>query len=152
MKALITIQGVTPILLGDFDDDIVRNEKGEVCLPSDELKCSIVAAGRRFKDSQSKRKSMEKTLEEELSVTPGDISFGVKRTSRYKRAAVVQRPSHTIHPRPMIQDWKLKFELDSGELPMGVVREILDRAGRFIGLGNFRPDFGRYKTVSFQEI
>ena len=129
----------------------MRNDKGEVCIPSDDLKCSIVAAGKRFKDSLSKRKSMEKTLEQELSVEPEDLSFGVKKTTFFKRAAVVMSRSHTIRPRPMIQNWKLKFELDSGELPLGVVREVLDRAGAHVGLGNFRPDFGRYKVVGFQQ-
>jgi len=151
MKALVTIQGASPILLGDLGEEIMRNNEGEVCIPAEDLKCSIVAAGQRFKDAWSKRKSMEKTLEREISVEPENLSFGIKKTMLFKRAAVVGNRSHVILPRPMIVKWELKFELDSGELPMGVVREVLDRAGNHVGVGNFRPDFGRYRVVGFQE-
>jgi len=42
--------------------------------------------------------------------------------------------------RPMFKDWKLSFEavvLD--DIPEEVFRNILDEAGRYVGIGDWRP-------------
>jgi hypothetical protein len=52
--------------------------------------------------------------------------------------------------RPSFHDWKLSFylELDDEILSVKLLREIVDAAGKRIGLGDFRPDrkgpFGKF--------
>jgi len=151
MKALVTIQGSSPVLLGEGVEEVVKNKEGELCFPAEEVKQSIVTAGLRFKQNGSRRKNMSKTLHEEVTIKPKLLSFGTSRHTYHKRAAVVGKKTHEINLRPMVDDWQLEFEINTGDLSLSLVREILERAGQFIGLGNFRPDFGRYRIVSFQE-
>jgi hypothetical protein len=57
--------------------------------------------------------------------------------------------------RPCFHDWRLAFAmtLDTDLIPVKLLREILDAAGRRIGLGDFRPDckgpFGKFSVVQW---
>ena len=54
----------------------------------------------------------------------------------------------------MVKGWRLAFRvvsLDARYVGPPLLRDVLDCAGRFIGLGDFRPDFGRFQTVSAVE-
>ena len=58
--------------------------------------------------------------------------------------------------RPCFNDWKLKFNmtLDETEISEKLLREIVDAAGRKIGLCDFRPStkgmFGKYVVISWK--
>lgn len=59
--------------------------------------------------------------------------------------------------RPMFDDWKLDFEvdLDTSIMNAKLFRQIVDDAGKRIGLGDFRPatkgPFGRYVVTRWVE-
>jgi hypothetical protein len=59
--------------------------------------------------------------------------------------------------RPMFDDWRLSFELDLDITIMNarLLRQVVDDAGKRIGLGDFRPatkgPFGRYVVVRWAE-
>jgi hypothetical protein len=59
--------------------------------------------------------------------------------------------------RPMFDDWRLQFEvdLDTSIVNAKLFRQIIDDAGKRVGLGDFRPitkgPFGRYNVVRWQE-
>lgn len=59
--------------------------------------------------------------------------------------------------RPMFDDWKLAFEveLDTSILNAKLLRQIVDDAGKRVGLGDFRPvckgPFGKYLVVRWAE-
>ena len=60
-----------------------------------------------------------------------------------------------IAHRPMFYDWKLSFNVLLEDQVLGVkaFRELVDIAGRRVGLGDFRPDrkgpFGKFKVSSW---
>lgn len=59
--------------------------------------------------------------------------------------------------RPMFHDWALKFELelDTSILNAKLLRQVVDDAGKRIGLGDFRPatkgPYGRYVVTRWAE-
>lgn len=59
--------------------------------------------------------------------------------------------------RPKFNDWRLSFtvELDTDQMHAKFFREIVDAAGKKIGLGDFRParkgPFGRFSVVNWVE-
>jgi hypothetical protein len=60
-----------------------------------------------------------------------------------------------LRARPRFDDWALEFyivNLDPGLLKMNMIRKILEDAGRFYGLGDFRPEFGRFKVEKFEVV
>jgi hypothetical protein len=59
--------------------------------------------------------------------------------------------------RPMFDDWKLDFEveLDTSIINAKLMRQIIDDAGKRVGLGDFRPirkgPFGKYVVARWAE-
>ena len=59
--------------------------------------------------------------------------------------------------RPKFNDWSLRFtiRLDDDVMTSELLREILDAAGKRIGLGDFRPDckgpFGKFVVTHWEE-
>jgi hypothetical protein len=75
-------------------------------------------------------------------------------------ARAVRIPStggRILYYRPSFNDWRLSFTLsiDNDLISTKLVREIIDAAGKRIGLGDFRPankgPFGKFVVVSWQE-
>lgn len=60
--------------------------------------------------------------------------------------------------RPMFDEWKLQFFLDLDEefMTPKLLREIVDSAGKRIGLGDFRPDckgmFGKFVVTNWEDV
>lgn len=58
--------------------------------------------------------------------------------------------------RPCFHDWKLSFtiDLDTDIIGVKLLREILDAAGKRIGLGDFRPackgPFGKFVVTNWK--
>jgi hypothetical protein len=58
--------------------------------------------------------------------------------------------------RPCFEDWSLAFTLtlDLKEMNEKLLREIVDAAGKKIGLGDFRPDnkgpYGKFVVTSWK--
>ena len=62
------------------------------------------------------------------------------------------RGNRMIRHRPKFVNWYCEFEiviLDE-QLSPDVVKEILEYAGRYNGIGDYRPRFGRFTVTEFQ--
>ena len=63
-----------------------------------------------------------------------------------------------IRHRALFNDWKLNFtlNLDTELLAPKMLREIVDAAGKRIGLGDFRPQtkgpFGKYVVTDWKQL
>jgi hypothetical protein len=65
---------------------------------------------------------------------------------------VVVQMSRVLRARPRFDEWALEFKivnLDPGLLKRDMIYRILVDAGRFYGLGDFRPEFGLFKVERF---
>lgn len=57
--------------------------------------------------------------------------------------------------RPMIEDWELEFTinlLQDERVSEGILKEILTYAGMYVGIGAWRPKYGRFEIVSWKEV
>ena len=59
--------------------------------------------------------------------------------------------------RPMLKNWLLSFNIEiEEEIDPHAVKEALDIAGRYVGIGDWRPQkkgkFGKFHVTSFQEV
>jgi hypothetical protein len=68
------------------------------------------------------------------------------------RPVVVQR-NRILRARPRFDQWELKFEIinnDSTIIHQDTLKKILEDAGKYYGLGDFRPEFGLFKVEEFE--
>ena len=66
------------------------------------------------------------------------------------RRSVGNQKNRVMRTRPRFNEWELHFKLafDETSLSRRELLDILQSAGRYIGLGDYRPTFGRFEIVS----
>lgn len=137
----------------DIESYVWRNDDGELCCPGEYLRQSIIMAAKFKQDPRSPRKSaMDLTKAGVISLT-NLSSFGKKEWDyEDKRRVVIQRAGVNRVRPAMKAGYRLDFDL------MVLVPEYIDKfwlqdtlsmAGRLVGIGDFRPTFGRFNVVSF---
>lgn len=60
-----------------------------------------------------------------------------------------------VRHRPWLKKWTLSFEiviLDDDALPFEVMNAIMTTAGQKIGIGDYRPRYGRFIITKFERI
>lgn len=68
------------------------------------------------------------------------------------RPVIVQR-ARVVRIRPCFaHGWKLNFEIvvNDDEIQPGLLQDVLTLAGKTVGIGDYRPRFGRFSVVKFE--
>jgi hypothetical protein len=135
---------------------VYRLPNKHLAIPGEYLRGSIVNAARFKQDPRSPRKSAMDLYKAGItSLTPlADLG---KPTWDYldERRVIVQR-SAVNRTRPTVRaPWKVTFRL-LVNLPEyikpGDLNAIIQMAGRLIGIGDYRPTYGRYQVTRFEVI
>lgn len=140
----------------NIESYVYRDDAGFICLPGEYLRGSIVNAAKFRQDPRSPRKSaMDLFKAGVISLTPL-ASLGVKEWDyEDARRVVVQRSGVTRIRPAMRKGWTAEFSFMIN-LPEYIdqpfLLEVLGIAGRLIGVGDFRPTYGRFDVTSFAKI
>jgi hypothetical protein len=138
----------------DIESYVYRDEANGLCLPGEYLRGSIVAAAKFRQDPRSPRKSaMDLFKAAVVSLTPlaplGKEAWDYEHSCR----VVIQRSAVTRVRPAMKAGWEASFDLQinlpeyvSPELLIGVLND----AGRLVGVGDFRPTYGRFQVTKFE--
>lgn len=61
--------------------------------------------------------------------------------------------SRVMRCRPIFREWSLvaKFDLDLAIMDEDVLMEVAEKAGKYVGLGDYRPVYGRFKVERILE-
>lgn len=140
----------------DVESFVYRNEKGELCIPGEYVRQSIIHASKFRQDPRSSRKSAMDLYKAGLQSLTQLSSLGVKKWDYLDRRRVgIQRASIT-RTRPAIrQGWEAQFEflvLTPEYISTDQLVDVITNAGRLIGLADFRPTFGRYAIKSWKLV
>jgi hypothetical protein len=132
---------------------VYRTENGELAIPGEYLRGSIINAAKFRQDPRSPRKSAMDLFKAAIVVTTPLSSLGVTEWDYLdKRRVTVQRNGINRTRPAMRAGWQAKFDL-MVVLPEYVdknsLRETIESAGRLIGIGDFRPTYGRFGIVGF---
>lgn len=137
----------------DLESYVYRDDDGELCIPGEQLRMAIINAAKFRQDPRSPRKSaMDLFKAGVVSLTPMAKTGKGAWDYEDRRRVVIQRNSIT-RARPALKSgWSVTFDLQVA-LPEYISPEILNEvicnAGRLMGLGDFRPTFGRFVLTKF---
>ena len=123
-----------------------------IIIPQPMLFSAIIAAGKFHKVGKSKITTMR------TSLIPGclffeDTEFPLSHEGWSVDTRAVRMPStggRIQRHRPIFHTWSVSFSaaLDTDEMSQRLLRQIVDDAGKKIGIGDFRPEckgpFGRF--------
>jgi hypothetical protein len=134
---------------------------GQPMIPQPNVFRAIIDGGQFFKAGKSKVTTQKTSLIPAcVSIDAIEIPLASKEGWQVDTRAV-RIPStggRILAHRPVFNDWSLTFEaeIDTDLLSPKLFREIVDAAGKRIGLGDFRPackgPFGKFVVSQWSEI
>ena len=137
----------------DIETYVYRDEKGHLAVPGEYLRMSIINAAKFKQDPRSPRKSAMDLYKAGIVNMTNLASLGVKDWDYEDRRRVTIQRNGITRVRPaMRKGYRVEFQL-MVNLPEYIdpasLRETIEQAGRLIGIGDFRPTFGRFGVVKF---
>jgi hypothetical protein len=177
-KYKVEIEGVSPLLMNrfvsgtdleptkkrvvttpkvDIKDKLYTLPDGKIYIPARYIERALIEAGKSFKGRG--KSSLSAIIGAMLSVEPEalvltnqewveDIQTGVNPMTKGRT---------NIH-RPRFDKWGAKFEMviSTDDIPTERLKEILDYAGLYVGLGDWRPakkgKYGKFIVKKFEEV
>lgn len=140
----------------DVESYLWRNDAGELCIPGEYLRQSIIMAAKFRQDPRSPRKSAMDLFKAGVVTLTNLSSLGV-RDSDYldTRRVMVQRAGINRTRPAMRAGWKAGFELQiltPEYIDPHFLQDVIQMAGRLVGIGDFRPTFGRFNVTAFEVL
>lgn len=137
----------------NLESYVYRNDAGYICVPGEYLRMAIVNAAKYRQDPRSPRKSAMDLFKAGVVATTLLASTGLKDWDFVdKRRVVIQRAGIT-RARPALKaGWKLTFDfmiITPEYIDHTMFRETIEVAGRLVGLGDFRPTYGRFGIIKY---
>jgi len=137
-----------------------RMEDGRLCQPAEHVYAAMVKAGTAFMIQGRGKTTYRDAVKGGLLVEPDPLipllTPAGKPIMSYlidARPARVQR-ARVMRHRPLIQTWRLDLTLiilDEETFPATVANAILVKAGQTVGIGDYRPRFGRFTVTKWKE-
>ena len=178
-KFEITIEGTTPLLMNkppEYEGDtvvIVKNPQvkddnevvrklyclnGVIYTPATHIRGAMINAGKDLKVKGKGKATYSKLIASMVEITPEAIphtklDFDV----RVDRTVNPNTKGMNMTKRPRLKEWELNFEIFAeNEVPPEIIKESLDRAGKYVGIGDWRPAtkgiHGKFMVTKFKKI
>lgn len=137
----------------DVESYVYRNDAGEICIPGEYVRQSVIWAAKFKQDPRSPRKSAMDLMKAALIIEPNLASLGTKDWDYLDTRRVVVQRNGISRTRPAMKaGWTFDVSI-TVLLPEYVNQDflvdLLNTAGRLIGIGDFRPTYGRFVLKSF---
>jgi len=137
----------------DLETYVYRLPNGHLALPGEYLRQAIVHAAKFEQDPRSPRKSAMDLFKAGVTSLTELADLGSKDWDFVDQRRVMVQRNGITRKRPALNPgWKARFELMIG-LPEYIGPQFLNatiqKAGRLIGVGDFRPTYGRFNVTHF---
>jgi hypothetical protein len=140
----------------NIESYVYRDEGGGLCLPGEYLRQSVIMAAKFRQDPRSPRKSaMDLYKAGILSLTPLAPLGKSRWDYEDRRRVVVQRNAVTRVRPALFKGWEAVFQLMvhiPEYITTDALHDTLNQAGKLVGVGDFRPTYGRFRVASFEVV
>ena len=145
----------------DLESYVYRDDRGFIAVPGRYIIRSIVEAGRNFSDPRSSRKTAKDLVQAAVMCdelySPILVNGQPTKDWDYEdRQRVCIMRNAVTRTRPAFRKgWQVEFTLVSlvpEHITPDFLRKLVDNAGMLIGLGDFRPTYGRFKVVNWEVL
>lgn len=138
----------------NIESYVYRTDKGNLGMPGEYLRQSLIGAARFRQDPRSPRKSASDLFKAAVQSLTTLADLGLREWNYLdKRRVVIQRNAVTRIRPALLAGWTAKFDLMVA-LPEYVdphtLVDVLSSAGKLVGLADFRPTYGRYCVKNWQ--
>lgn len=138
----------------DIESYVFRNDDGDLCIPGEYVRQAVIHAAKFKQDPRSPRKSAMDLFKAGVVSLTGLASLGIKEWDYEHKCRVQIQRSGITRTRPAVKKgWKTRFDLLVGlpeYIDSHLLHEVIANAGRLIGVGDFRPTYGRFLIKNFE--
>jgi len=130
------------------------DDEGRSCVTAQMIKACIRDAGRNYR-VRGRRSTFASMIRAALTIQPPMIPIISKDGWKVDIRSVVVQRQRILRARPRYDDWELRFKIinsDPTVIPADMLKKILVDAGRYYGLGDFRPEFGLFEVKEFKAV
>lgn len=177
---LITVDGSVPLLHHKFagvggsktqivydpkertEAGLYRDSDGKIYQPSVHFEGAFIEAAKQFK--WKGRKTYMDLFKAGVLVDPIEIPFENPKNpemnynggeGKIDERPVVINKSRVLAWRPRWDSWGFTFKVNvllGNQIKDDVVKQVVEYAGMYIGIGDFRPKYGRFDVTKFEKI
>lgn len=138
----------------NIESYVYRDSKGYICLPGTYLKGAMMIAAKRWNDPGSARKTAHDLFKGSVIPLTELASLGIKEWDYVDQRRVTIIRSGITRKRPAInEDWEaeIDFLIQTPDLiPPAFLQEVCAAAGLLVGVGDYRPTYGRFRIIGFE--
>lgn len=164
LEATAGSRGATSNDAGDPKEEcegkLHKNEDGNPCIPQPMLFSALIEAGRHFKIGKKQLSTAKSSLVPGFVDLKG-VSYEIESEGGWQTDTRPVRIPATggriLRHRPMFQDWTFSFEIELDETGISpkLLRDLVDCAGKRIGIGDFRPSckgpYGKFRVTHWEK-
>jgi len=149
----------------EWKEYLYANAAGQIYQPSSHIEGAMIKAAAGFKVTGKRGKSYKDLFSANVFVDPVEILHGIALPEELDtdgdkplyldmRPVVVMR-ARVVRIRPTFKPgWELAFTINviDDEVGNEIVNDVLILAGKTVGIGDFRPKFGRFMVTRFEVV
>ena len=131
-----------------------RMDSDELYQPAEHIYQSLIKASTDFQVVGRGKKTYRDAVKGNVIIMPDQIGHGRSDYEIDSRRVKIGRGCDVRH-RPLLTEWSLSFSLrvlNPEFLPAEVLNSILVNAGQCVGIGDYRPRFGRFLVENFRAL
>lgn len=151
-----TDEGIIEMGRIEMEAGLYLNAKKQVILPSRVIEAHLAEAARKTKEGKVALAGMFVDTDGVLEYEGGPLSVAKLLDSEAHRltCAVVVGQAKVMRVRPLFTNWTSSFEVSILEEMAGTstLETWLRNGGNFVGLGDWRPRYGRYAVKEVKVI
>lgn len=140
----------------DWESYLYRDDRGNIAIPGEYLRQSIIEASKYRQDPRSPRKSARDLFKAALISLTDLASTGTRDPDYLDRRRVTVMRAGITRVRPALNaGWKAVFQLmiqTPEYISPQMLNGVIVDAGRLVGVGDFRPSYGRFNVVGFEVL
>lgn len=151
-----TEEGIIEMGNIEYEAGLYLSAKGQVVLPSRVLEAHLAEAARKTKEGKTALAGMFVDTDGVLEYEGGLLTVKQLIASETHRLTVPVsvNQSKVIRVRPLFRNWTCSFEVSILEEMAGTstLKTWLTNGGNFVGVGDWRPRYGRYELRELEVI
>ena len=140
--------------MDDLESYVYRCDNGNLGVPGEYVRQSLITAAKFRQDPRSPRKSAMDLFKAGVVALTPVADLGVDKWDyEDRRRAVIQRQGINRVRPAMRTGWMVGIDLMVNVpeyISATLLQEVLENAGRLVGIGDFRPTCGRFSVVRFE--
>ena len=173
----VSIEGIRPLLMHRFPEEVAnekiqkrtgahddskeaeislyRHSDGTIYQPAEHIEGAIKQAAKDFRITGKRSRSYSVLVQAQVEVEPRAIPHKNQKWVTDARSVVLSATRGRImRYRPRFDIWALDFKLvvNDDQIPVEVLKGILEHAGNHEGIGDYRPKYGRFIVTRFVEL